>query len=529
MRKDTNKMQKDFKSTNIAGKLAKEFVHNPATPIFAIAIAIIGLIILLTTPREENPQIVVSGGAIIVPMPGASAKEIKKIIVEPMEKKLKEINGVEYVYGIAKDDVGIVQVSYYLGIDKQKADLEIYGKVIQNLELLPQGALQPIVKPFDIDADVPIIAIAIYSEDGKANEIALYNKAKELERLLSGIDNVSKVNIKGGHKEQYNILVDLNKLTAYHISLVQILNAVKSTATTMPNISNSTKDGEKLVLVDIAHGINTDKDIENIIVAQYAGSTIYLKDIATIEKSYDIQSLKAVHLKIRDKNGKFGLSIPMVTIEISKFGGTNAVFVSDDVKEFFQAQQANLKKVGITYKIVKDDGDRANDSVNEFLFNILASTVIIGLLIWITLGNKESLIVVSTVPLIISLALIFLFAYGMTLNRVSLFAILLTMGLLVDTGIIIVENIHRHIYDYGDKGSIDNITISATDEMGNSANIATVAIIFTTLPGLILTGMIGEFMEPIPIVMSVVLLSSLLIGYTIVPYLAKKIIKRKQK
>ncbi len=153
-------MQKDYKPTNIAGKLAKEFVHSPATAIFALTILTIGLIMLLTTPREENPQIVVSGGAVIMPMPGASAKEIKKIIVEPMEKKIKEIDGVEHVYGVAEDDVGIVQVSYHLGIGKQKTDLELCGKMIQNLELLPEGALQPIIKPFDIDADISIMAIA---------------------------------------------------------------------------------------------------------------------------------------------------------------------------------------------------------------------------------------------------------------------------------------------------------------------------------------------------------------------------------
>lgn len=522
-------MKRDFKPTNIAGKLAKEFVHNPATSIFALTILTIGLLILLINPREENPQITVSGGAVMVPMPGASAKEIKKTIVEPMEKKLKEIDGVEHVHGIAQDDVGIVQVSYYLGIDKQYADHKLYDKVVQNLDLLPKGAQQPIIKPFDIDADIPIMAIALYSPTSEANEVDLYNRARELERLLGGIENISKVNIKGGHKEQYNILVDLHKLSGYNISLVQISNAIKSTTTIVPNISNTTKDGEELFVLGIEHSINTKKDIENIIIAKYNDSAIHLKDIATVEKSFDIQNLKEVNLKIRDKDGKFSSSMPMVTIEISKFGGTNAVFVSNDVIGFFQIQKSNLEKDGINYKIVKDDGDRANDSVNELLLNIVASTVIIGLLIWITLGNRESIIVMSTVPLIISISLIVLYFYGMTLNRVSLFGILLTMGLLVDTGIIIVENIHRHLYDYGDKDTIDNIAIHATDEMGKSASIATIAIIFTTLPGLILTGMIGEFMEPIPIVMSVVLLSSLFIGYTFAPYLAKTIMRRKQK
>ncbi|MCK5293302.1 MAG: efflux RND transporter permease subunit [Arcobacteraceae bacterium] len=522
-------MNKDFKPTNIAGRLAKEFVYNPATSIFALTILSIGLLILLINPREENPQIVVSGGAVIVPMPGASAKEIKKIIVEPMEKKLKEIDGVEHIYGIAKDDVGIVQVSYCLGVDKQKADAKLYDKVIQNLDLLPSGAMQPIIKPFDIDADIPIVAIALYSHKNKADEIALYNKAKQLEKSLSQINNVSKVNIKGGKKEQYNILVDLHKLSGFNISLVQISNAIKSTTTVVPNISNSTKDGEKLVVIGIEHSINTKEDIQNIIIAQYGGSVVYLKDVANIEKSYNIQNNKEVNLKIRDKDGKFSSSISMVTIEISKFAGTNAVFVSDDIIDFLKSQKMVLEKIGMSYKIVKDDGDRANDSANELLLNIVASTVIIGLLIWITLGNRESLIVMLTVPLIISLSLIFIYFYGMTLNRVSLFAILLTMGLLVDTGIIVVENIHRHLYDYGDKESIDNVVVSATNEMGNSANIATIAIMLTSLPGLLLTGMIGEFTKPIPITMSVILLSSLLVGYVFVPYAAKKIMKRKEK
>lgn len=521
-------MQNNFKPTNIAGRLAKEFVYNPATSIFALTLLSIGLLILLINPREENPQIVVSGGAVIVAMPGANANEIKRIIVEPMEKKLKEIDGVEHIYGIAKDDVGIVQVSYYLGVDKQKADAKLYDKVIQNLDLLPSGAMQPIIKPFDIDADIPIVAIALYSPENKANEIELYNKAKQLEKSLSQIDNVSKINIKGGKKEQYNILVNLHKLSGYHISLVQISNAIKSTTTIVPNISNSTKDGESLVLLSIEHSINTKQDIENIIIAQFSGSAIYLKDIAKIEKSYNIQNKKEVQLKIRDKNGNFSKSIPMITIEISKFAGTNAVFVSNDIIDYLESQEIALKNIGMSYKIVKDDGERANDSANELLLNILASTVIIGLLIWITLGNRESIIVMSTVPLIISISLIFIYFYGMTLNRVSLFAILLTMGLLVDTGIIVVENIHRHLYDYGDNDNIDNVVISATDEMGNSANIATVAIMLTTLPGLLLTGMIGEFTKPIPVVMSVILLSSLFVGYVFVPYAAKKIMKKKE-
>jgi len=517
-------MSKVFHPTNIASKLAKEFIHNPITPFFILLIFILGVVALSITPREENPQIVVSGGSIIVAMPGIDAKTIKKVLVEPIEQKIREIKGVENIIGIAKDNVGIVNVSYYLGTDKQSADLKLYDKVMQNIDLLPQGAMMPLVKPLDIDGDLPIVTIALYPLDENLSKSSTYNKARELQRLIGGIENVSKVTIKGGSKEQYNILLDLSKLSGFHISLAQVSSTLKSLTTNVPQTYNSTIDGKQMMVLGVKNSIQTKKDIEDIIIANYNNSPIYLKDIAKVERGFDIQNKKSAEIKFRDSNGKFISSISQTTLEISKLGGTNAVFVSNDIKELLSLYADSLSKEGIGYKITRDDGDRANDSVNELIFHILLATLFITALMWIVLGWRESLIVTITVPLVVALSLVIIYMYGMTLNRVTMFGFLLTMGLLVDAGIIVIENIHRHMHIH--EKEMEHVCVSAVDEIGVPTNIATIAIIFTTLPSLIVGKMMGQFIAPIPIMMTIVLLMSLLVGYTVVPYLANKYMKK---
>ena len=517
-------MFKTFHPTNISSKLAKEFIHNPITPFFIGLILVLGVVALLITPREENPQIVVSGGAIIVAMPGIDAKTIKKVIVEPMEEKIREINGVENIMGIAKDNVGIVNISYYMGTDKQNADLKLYDKVMQNIDLLPKGAMMPLVKPLDIDNDLPIVTIALYPLDENLSKSATYNKARELQRVFGGIENVSKIAIKGGTKEQYNILVNLGKLSGFHISLAQVSAALESLTTNVPQTYNSTKDEKQMVVVGVKNAIETKKDIENIIIANYNSSPIYLKNIAKVERGFDIQNKKSAEIKFRDSSGKFVSALPQTTLEISKLGGTNAVFVSNDIKALLSLHQDSLTKEGIGYKITRDDGDRANDSVNELVYHLFLATLFITILLWIVLGWKESMIVTITVPLVVALSLVIIYMYGMTLNRVTMFGFLLTMGLLVDAGIIVIENIHRHMHAH--EKDMEYVCVAAVDEIGVPTNIATIAIIFTSLPALIVGKMMGQFIAPIPIIITVVLLMSLLVGYTIVPYLANKYMKK---
>ncbi|MBL0708495.1 MAG: efflux RND transporter permease subunit [Sulfurimonas sp.] len=517
-------MSKEFQPRNIASKLTKEFIHNPITPFFIGLILVLGVMALLITPREENPQIIVSGGGVIIALPGVDAQTIKKVVVEPLEQKIREIKGVENIIGIAKDDIGIVNVSYYMGTNKESADLKLYDKVIHNISLLPKGAMMPLVKTIDIDNDLPIVTVALYPLDSDIKKSATFDKARELQRVIGGIKNVSKVIVKGGSKEQYNIFVDLGKLSGFHISLAQVSAALESLSTNVPDVYTTTKNNKERVVIEVRNALRDVSDIENIIIASYNNSSIYLRDIAEVQRGYDIQNKKYADIKFRDANGKFTSVLPQTTLEISKLSGSNAVFVSSDIKELLELHKDALKAEGIGYKITRDDGDRANDSVNELVYHIFLATLFITVLMWVVLGWKESLIVTLTVPLVVAISLVIVYIYGMTLNRVTMFGFLLTMGLLVDAGIIVIENIHRHMHKQ-DK-DMEYLCIEAVDEIGVPTNIATIAIIFTSLPALLVGKMMGQFIAPIPIIMSVVLLMSLAIGYTVVPYLAKKYMKK---
>ena len=203
----------DDNNMNIAGKLAKGFIQHPLTVVLAIFILAVGYMALNLTPREENPQIKVAGGAVIVPMPGASAAEIQKVIVEPLERKIRAIKGIENIFSIAKESVAIIQVQYYIGQDKAESDLKLYDQVMRNMDMMPQGAMQPIIKTMDIDTDIPVAAIAFYAKDDKISQTDLYKRISKLGHEINKIENVAVVDLKGEKKEQYNVEVDLGKLS----------------------------------------------------------------------------------------------------------------------------------------------------------------------------------------------------------------------------------------------------------------------------------------------------------------------------
>jgi multidrug efflux pump subunit AcrB len=347
----------EIKNENIAGTLAKTFIKHPLTLILGIFILAVGYLSLVMTPREENPQIKVAGGAVIVPMPGAKASEIQKIIIEPLERKIREIKGVEHVYSVAQDSVGIVQVQYYIGHD------------IQNKKIA----------------------------------------------LLS-----AKVN-------------------------------------------ESTELSE----------------------------------------------------------------IPQTTMTISKLKGANTVVINNKIFAYLESVKPTLEKEGIKYVITRDDGFTANHAVNELVSHLLISVVIIAILLVFTLGLREAIIVSLTVPMILSLTLFVGFLMGETINRITLFALLLSLGLLVDAAIIVIENIHRHMHDHHSKDKdLTTISIEATNEIGNPTNMATIAIILTFVPMFFVGGMMGQFMHPLPVFVPISLFMSLVVAYIFTPYLVRKLLKK---
>ena len=510
-----------MENENIAGKLARIFIDHPLTLVLAIFILLVGYMALNLTPREENPQIKVAGGAVIVAMPGVNAQEIQKVIIEPLEKKIRAIKGVENIYSTAKESVGIVQVQYFVGQDKADADLKLYDQIMRNMDYMPQGAMQPIIKTMDIDTDIPVATIAFYAKDDTLSQTELYKKISKLTHELNKIDNVAVVDLKGEKKEQYNVEVDLGKLSGYHLSLGQIMESIQGLSFELPDTKGETKTNE-IVMFGIQSAIESAEDLKNIIVASYMQSAIYLKDIATVTKSYDIQNKKTALLYTDELD-----AMEQITVTISKLKGANTVVINNKIFAYLDSIKDELSKQNIGYIITRDDGYTANHAVNELVFHLLISIVIIAILLVFTLGFKEALIVSLTVPMILALTLFIGFLLGETINRITLFALLLSLGLLVDAAIIVIENIHRHLHDDDSKDkTIKQIAIEATNEIGNPTNIATLAIVMTFIPMFFVGGMMGQFMHPLPVFVPIALLISLFVAYIFTPYLVQKLLKK---
>ena len=528
-----------YKPKDVAGKLAAGFLKNPLTLLLGIALLLLGFISLQVMPREEDPQIAISGGAVIVPMPGATPQEIEKVIVEPLERKLREIKGIKHIYGMAMDNVGIVNVMYKIGERREDANLKLYDKVMQNMDNMPKGTMQPLVKPFDIDIDIPIVTLAFYPKEGsKADYEKMYSLIREFQQKVNAIDNVAKTQLKGSHKPQFNVNVDLGKLSAYNLSMGQIMKAIQSVAVDVPDVKGRTKDG-KLLIFGVKNAIESVNDVKSIIVAQYMGSPIYLRDVATIERGIDFQNFKTAYIDMKEvkkeskdeeepkEYGKFIPQKEQVTLTIAKLAGTNAVFVAKDVEKLIEEYKPIFEKNGIGYIITRDYGKRANDAVNELVHHLVITILIIAIMLIFALGFKESIIVTFTVPAILAVTLFVAYMTGQTINRITLFAFLLSLGLLVDAAIIVIENIHRHLHahDAGDR-DMEELLIEATDEIGAPTNIATLAIILTMVPMAFVGGMMGSFMKPIPLNVPVALIASLFVAYIFTPYLSLKLLKK---
>ena len=514
---------KNFKK-NIAGKLAASFIEHPLTLMLSVLILAMGYITLQVSPREANPQIVVAGGAVIVPYPGVKASEIQKVIVEPLQRRLQEVEGVEDIYGIAQDNVAILNVKFFLGEERDKANFRLYNSVLRNVDVLPKGIMQPIVKTMDIDTDIAIASIAFYPKDSSISMTELYKRVSKIQTKINRIENVAITDLIGERKEQYNIEVNLHKLTAYHLSLGQVLKAVEGLTSRTPDITGRTKDN-KLVIFGVNKAIRSTNDIKSLIITAYGGSPIYIRDIATVSRADEIQNMKSATL-VYAQNG-LDNEVPQTTISITKKRGANVVEVNEAIFTFMDSIKAELDRDKIGFIVTRDDGYTANHSVNELVMHIVISVIIIGILLIVTLGYKEAFIVTLTVPMILSLTLFAGYMLGQSINKISLFSLLLSLGLLVDSAIIVIENIHRHFHDHdaGNK-TVKEIAIAATNEVGNPTNLATIAIIMTFLTMFLVGGTVGQYIRPIAIYAPLAMFFSLIVAYIFTPYFVNKIMNK---
>ena len=534
-----------YKIKNVAGHLAKAFLSNPLTPVLAVAILLLGYVSLEVMPREEDPQIAVSGGAIIVAIPGATPSEIANVVIKPLERRIREIKGVENIYGTAMNNFGMVNVQYFIGENRESSNLKLYDKVMQNMDQLPSGTMPPLIKPFDIDIDIPILTVAFYKlGDKKNNTIKLYKTIRDIQQNINALDNVSKTTLKGVKRPQFNVLIDLHKLAGYHLSLGQVAKSIRSISSNAPQIDTTTSTG-KLVVFGVKNAIDDIDDLKELIVAQYMGSPIYLKNIAKVDYSYDIQNYQLASITYdvlshehkaeyqedddKERNVLFRDAGDQVTMTVSKLKGTNAVLIAQRAIEELQASKAELLEHGVGFIVTRNYGERANEAVNELVHHLLITIFIIALILIPFLGWRESLVVTIAVPMILAATLFIAMMTDQTTNRITLFAFLLSLGLIVDDAIIVIENIHRHLGLPESKDlEFDEIIIRATDEIGPSTNIATIAIMLTMIPMGFVGGMMGQFMGPIPLNVPVALAVSLFVAYVFAPYLARKFIKFKK-
>jgi len=544
-----------YKIKNIAGHLAKSFLSNPLTPILAFAILMLGYISLEVMPREEDPQIEVSGGSVIVAIPGATPREINNVVIKPLERRIREIKGVQHVYGTAMNNFGMVNVQYFIGENRESSNLKLYDKVMQNMDQLPKGTMPPLVKPFDIDIDIPILTVAFYKINDEPNRpehiIKLYKTIRDLQQNINALDNVSKTTLKGVKRPQFNVLIDLHKLSGYHISLGQVAQAIKSISSNAPQIDTQTSTGH-LVVFGVKNAIDDIDDLKELIVAQYMGSPIYLKNIAKVDYNFDIQNYRNAYITyqtgLKEKEHEaaehqnkkeehtasdkvaddffFRDAGHQITMTVSKLKGTNAVLIAEEAIEELKAAKAELLAQGVGFIVTRNYGERANEAVNELVHHLLITILIIALILIPFLGWRESLVVTIAVPMILAATLFLAMMTDQTINRITLFAFLLSLGLIVDDAIIVIENIHRRLHLKESEGlEFDEIIIQATDEIGPSTNIATIAIMLTMIPMAFVGGMMGQFMKPIPLNVPVALAVSLFVAYVFAPYLARKFIK----
>ncbi|MHB8455779.1 MAG: efflux RND transporter permease subunit [Acidiferrobacterales bacterium] len=500
---------------NIAGRITDYFIDSKMTILVIIVALLAGLLALKVTPREENPQIVVPAANIIVTKPGASPKEVEQLIVKPLEAILQGLNGVEHTYGTAMDSMGVVNVQFYVGQNKEDSLVKLYDRIMSNLDRMPPGTNLPLVKPVDVD-DVPIITIALSS--ATMDDRNLRRIADDVLEHLRRVEGASLSFIHGGRARQINVNFNLDAMHRYNVTLLDIRRILEATNVDIPA---GTLMNNGTVSTVISGGmLRNAADVRDLVVSLYAHRPVYLKDVATVTDGPG--AIKHVH-RIGYGPAYTGVRSPdfeepAVTIAIAKRKGTNSVTVADRVIAELQRIRASTIPAGVHVDITRNDGERANDAVNTLIEHLAIAIGTVVVLLIAFLGWRAASIVTITIPLILFITLAVGMVVGQSINRITLFALILSLGLLVDDSIVVIENIFRH---YSKKG-VDRMAgaVRAVNEIGRPTNLATLTVILAFLPMFWVTGMMGPYMAPIPFNVPVAMITSLAIAYTVAPWAA---------
>ncbi len=509
----------------ISGGLAARFQDNALTPLLAVAAMLLGVFAVIVTPREEEPQIDVTFANVFVGFPGASTTEVENLVALPMEQVLAEIDGVKHVYSVSRPGMGVLTVQFKVGEPRTEALVRLYNAIFSNQDWRPQnlGILPPIVKPKGID-DVPIVSATLWTEDtGRATQ-ELKKVAHALEAEIKRVPGTRDVYTIGGSQEIVHVELDPQRVAGFGMTLDDLRQAL--TASNVVSHAGSLVYDNSEVPVQAGTFLSDREDVARLVVGMFEGRPVYLDDVATVRAHAD-QPDTYTWFATGPAAGEIGIDsvayAPAVTIAIAKKPGTNATNIADAVVERLAQLEATLIPEGVNVTITRNYGKTADDKASKLIQKLSFATLSVILLTWFALGWREAIVVGAAVIVTLAATLFASWAWGFTINRVSLFALIFAIGILVDDAIVVVENIHRH-RGLG-PGTIGEIIPPAVDEVGGPTILATFTVIAALLPMAFVTGLMGPYMSPIPINASTGMLISLAVALILTPWLSHRLLQ----
>jgi multidrug efflux pump subunit AcrB len=507
----------------IAGRIAQSFINSKLTLLIVIASLLLGVFAVVMLPREEEPQIKVPMVDVLVSMPGFHAKEVEERATRPMEKLLWEIPGVEYIYSTSSEGQSMVIVRFKVGENMESSLVKLNQKLQQNFDKIPHGVSTPLIKARTID-DVPILAVTIHSPH--YDHLTLRRLAAQVDDAIKQVPLVAETTIIGGAQRQVRVLLDPVRLASRNLSPAGLVPMLQQ-ANKQYAAGNLTSDNNEII-VDTGAFLHTADDVGNVVVGVYSGKPVYLRDVADIVDGAEEPS-QYVFFGSGAAN-KVSADEPAVTISIAKRPGANAISVARQVLKKVDMLKGYIIPADVQVSVTRNYGVTAEDKSNELLWHMLLAVVSVSFLILIVLGWRESIIVLLAIPATLALTLLIFYLYGFTLNRITLFALIFSIGILVDDAIVVVENIVRHFHLPESKGrSRAIVAIEAVGEVGNPTILATFAVIAAVLPMAFVGGLMGPYMRPIPIGASAAMFFSLAISFIVTPWAAIRILQWRKK
>jgi multidrug efflux pump subunit AcrB len=500
----------------IAGSLARSFLNSRLTPLAVLASILLGLLAVTLTPREEEPQIIVPMVDVMVPFPGASPTEVESQVVTPLERRLWGIPGVEYLYGTARPGVGMLTVRFKVNEPLEQSLVKVRQELDAHPEVVAAGAMKPLVRLLTID-DVPFLTLALHGGGLPAG--GLRALGEEVARQLSDVEDTAQVRVLGGARRQVRIEPDPARLRSFGLSLGELPGALQYADAQLP--AGALVEGGRRVELEAAGFVLAAKDLESLVIAQRNGRPVYLRDVATITDGPEAEPAMVLFASRAEPSFE-----PAVTLSLSKRAGTNATELAKRVEARLESLRGGLVPRGVEVTITRNYGETAGEKSSELIEHLLIATLSVIALIGLAMGWRAALVVGVAVPVTLALTLLSTYLMGYTLNRVTLFALIFSIGILVDDAIVVVENVHRHLHLPGKHRSFARTVLDAVDEVGNPTILATFTVIAAILPMAFVRGLMGPYMRPIPMGATMAMLFSLVIAFVVSPWAALRLFRK---